>query len=103
MHMFFCIILVDYLCKCTCFSTGPTVLGYLTDGTEVAVKLLDSSVKQFTTSELERLTTMDVSNYFIIKYKVSTGKKSTQTTNEITVNNYDLVTQFSDLTIGSYM
>jgi len=54
------------------YSTGPTILGYLTDGVEVAVKILDSSVRRLSSVEMDRLKTIDVSKYFIIDYKVYT-------------------------------
>lgn len=51
-------------------STGATILGYLADGMEVAIKIMDSSVRNMTPGELDRLKGMDVTNCFLVKYKV---------------------------------
>ena len=48
------------------------MLGFLADGTEVAVKVIDWAERDFTLDELQRLVNMDVSKYFMNKYKVCT-------------------------------
>lgn len=49
----------------------PVSLGFLTDGSEVAVKALLKQDVQLSLSEMDKLISSDTQHYFLSKYKVS--------------------------------
>ncbi|XP_060073765.1 uncharacterized protein LOC132553531 [Ylistrum balloti] len=51
------------------YSDGRAVLGLLVDGTEVAVHVIELSCRPITEAVLEKLTSHDISHYFLVKYR----------------------------------
>ncbi|XP_033754518.1 uncharacterized protein LOC117337581 isoform X2 [Pecten maximus] len=51
------------------YSDSTAVLGLLVDGTEVAVHIIELSSRPVTEAILQKLTSQDISHYFLVKYR----------------------------------
>lgn len=59
------------------YSDSSVVLGLLVDGTEVMVQVIDLSRRPITEAILQKLTSPDLSHYFLVKYQAFSIEKDT--------------------------